>query len=34
VQPALSIPGNLMQIGVAALIVLPMAGTLKKALKR
>ena len=34
VQPVLSIPGNLMQIGVAALIVLPMAGTLKKALKR
>lgn len=33
VQPVLSIPGNLMQIGVAALIVLPMAGTLKKALK-
>ncbi|MBQ2036189.1 MAG: ECF transporter S component, partial [Peptococcaceae bacterium] len=29
VQPVLSIPGNLMQIGVAALIVLPMAGTLK-----
>ena len=34
VQPVLSIPGNLMQIGVAALIVLPMAGTLKKALRR
>ena len=34
VQPVLSIPGNLMQIGLAALIVLPMAGTLKKALKR
>ena len=33
VQPVLSVPGNLMQIGVAALIVLPMAGTLKKALK-
>ena len=34
VQPVLSVPGNLIQIGVAALIVLPMVGTLKKALKR
>lgn len=34
VQPVLSIPGNLLQIGVAALIVLPIAGGLKKALKR
>ncbi len=34
VQPVFSIPGNLMQIGVAAVVVLPIAGTLKKALYR
>lgn len=34
VQPVLSIPGNLLQIGVAAVIVLPIAGSLKKALRR
>lgn len=34
VQPVLSIPGNLLQIGVAALIVLPIVGGLKKALKK
>lgn len=32
VQPMLSVPGNLLQIGVAALIVLPTAGVLKKAI--
>lgn len=34
VQPVLSIPGNLIQIGVAAVIVLPIAGMLKQALRR
>ena len=34
VQPVLSSPGNLLQIGVAAVIVLPIAGSLKKALRR
>lgn len=34
VQPVLSVPGNLLQIGVAALIVLPIVGSMKKALKR
>ena len=34
IQPALSIPGNLMQIGVAAVVVLPIAGMLKKALHK
>ncbi len=34
VQPVLSIPGNLIQIGVAAVVVLPVAGVLKKALRR
>lgn len=34
VQPVFSIPGNLLQIGVAAVVVLPIAGTLKKALYR
>ncbi len=33
-QPVFSIPGNLMQIGVAAVVVLPIAGMLKKALNR
>ncbi len=33
-QPVLSIPGNLIQIGVAAVIVLPIAGMLKQALRR
>lgn len=33
VQPVMSIPGNLVQIGVAALIVLPTVGVLKKAMK-
>lgn len=32
--PAASIPGNLLQIGVAAVIVLPIIGTLKKGLER
>jgi uncharacterized membrane protein len=34
VQPVLSVPGNLMQIAVAAVIVLPLAKNLKKALRR
>ena len=34
VQPVLSIPGNLIQIGVAAVIVLPIAGMIKQALRR
>lgn len=34
VAPALSIPGNLIQIGVAAVVVLPIAGMLKKTLKK
>ena len=34
IQPVLSIPGNLMQIGVAAVVVLPIAGTLKKVLHK
>ena len=34
VQPVLSIPGNLIQIGVAAVIVLPVVTVLKKALRR
>lgn len=34
VQPVLSIPGNLIQIGVAAVIVLPVAAVLKKALRK
>ena len=34
IQPVMSIPGNLVQIGVAAVVVLPIAGTLKKALSR
>ena len=34
VQPVLSIPGNLIQIGEAAVIVLPIAGMLKQALRR
>lgn len=34
IQPVLSIPGNLMQIGVAAVIVLPIVGKLKKVLSR
>lgn len=33
-QPILSVPGNLLQIGVATVIVLPVIGVLKKALKR
>lgn len=32
IQPVASIPGNLIQIGVAAVIALPIAGILKKAL--
>jgi len=32
VQPMLSIPGNLLQIGVAAVVVLPVVAALKKAL--
>lgn len=34
VAPVLSIPGNLIQIGVAAVIVLPIAAMLKKILKK
>lgn len=34
IVPVASIPGNLVQIAVAALIVLPVAGRLKKALRR
>ena len=34
VQPVLSVPGNLIQIGVAAVIVLPVVAVLKKALRR
>ena len=34
IQPVLSIPGNLMQIGVAAVVVLPIAGMLKKVLHK
>ena len=34
VQPVLSVPGNLIQIAVAAVIVLPLAKNLKKALRR
>lgn len=34
VQPVLSVPGNLMQIAVAAVIVLPLAKNLKKTLRR
>ena len=34
VQPVLSIPGNLIQIGIAAVIVLPVVTVLKKALRR
>ena len=34
VQPVMSIPGNLLQIGVAAIIVLPIVDVLRKALKR
>ena len=34
VQPVLSIPGNLIQIGVAAVIVLTVAAVLKKALRK
>lgn len=34
VQPVLSIPGNLTQIGVAAVVVLPIAGMLKKVLHK
>lgn len=34
VQPVASIPGNLLQIGVAAVVVLPIVGVLKKALQR
>lgn len=34
VQPVLSVPGNLIQIGVAAVVVLPVAGVLKRALRR
>ena len=34
VQPVLSVPGNLMQIAVAAVIELPLAKNLKKALRR
>ena len=33
-QPVLSVPGKLMQIAVAAVIVLPLAKNLKKALRR
>lgn len=34
IQPALSIPGNLLQVGVAAAIVLPTVGMIKKAMHR
>ena len=34
IQPVMSIPGNLIQIGVAAVVVLPIVGVLKKALQR
>lgn len=34
VQPVMSIPGNLIQIGVAAVVVLPIVGVLQKTLKR
>ena len=34
VQPVLSVPGNLMQIAVAAVIVLPLAKNLTKTLRR
>lgn len=34
VQPVFSIPGNLMQIGVAAVVVLPTVGMLKRALHK
>lgn len=34
VQPVLSIPGNLLQIGVAAAIVLPVVGVVRRALAR
>lgn len=34
VAPALSIPGNLVQIGVAAVIVLPTVGIVRKAIRR
>lgn len=34
IQPTMSIPGNLMQIGVATVIVLPVVSVLKKALQR
>jgi len=34
IQPVMSIPGNPIQIGVAAVVVLPIVGVLKKALQR
>ena len=34
VAPALSIPGNLVQIGVAAVIVLPVVAVVRKAIRR
>ena len=34
VAPALSIPGNLVQVGVAAVIVLPVVGVVRKAIRR
>ncbi|MDO4262038.1 MAG: ECF transporter S component [Eubacteriales bacterium] len=34
VTPVLSIPGNLVQIGVAAVLVLPIAGALRRAVRR
>ena len=34
VAPALSIPGNLVQIGVAAVIVLPVVGVVRRAIRR
>ena len=34
IQPVMSVPGNLLQIGVAAVVVLPIVSVLKKALPR
>ena len=34
VAPALSIPGNLVQVGVAAVIVLPVVEVVRKAIRR